>query len=201
MRLVNTLYIVLLVGSGLFGFAQSSETQSSESLNGSLEQQFDYVFKKSNSYEIYKVVSRNNFEHLKKSSLDSVRVYKNEINILNSKLTSEIQERDNVTKELANLKEDFSKVNKEKNNVSFFGISLDNGLFNMIILGILIFLGLLLALFIMKFKSARTESKVAVDNLSKVEDEYVDYKRKAMEKEQQLGRRLQDEINKNRKKE
>src|SRR5690606_27456848 len=97
------------------------------------------------------------------------------------------------------IKEDFSKVNKEKNNVSFFGISLDNDLFNIIILGIVAFLGLLLSLFIMKFKSAKVEAKVAVDNLSKVEDEYVDYKRKAMEKEQQLGRRLQDEINKHKK--
>ena len=186
---------------GFIGFAQDSTIQSSETLNGNLEQQFDYVYKKSNNYEAYRVVSKKHFEHLKKSSLDSVRIYKNQISVLNSRIVATSSERDSLTQELASIKEDFSKVNKEKNNVSFFGISLDNNLFNIIVLGIVAFLGLLLSLFVMKFKNAKTESKVAVDNLSKVEDEYVDYKRKAMEKEQQLGRRLQDEINKHKKRE
>lgn len=195
MRLVSTLYIALLLGS--LGFAQdNTEIQASETLNGTLEQQFDYVYKKSNNYEIYKIVSKKHFEHLKKSSIDSVKIYKNEISTLNSKLASETQERSNLTQELNSLKESFLKVSEEKDSVSFFGISLNNNLFNMIILGVVIFLGLLLVLFVMKFKTAKSESKVAVENLSKVEDEYVDYKRKAMEKEQQLGRKLQDEINK-----
>ncbi len=201
MRLNKRLYTVVLVGMGLVGFAQDSIIQSSETLNGKLEQQFDYVYKKSNNYQTYRVVSKKHFEHLKKSSLDSIKVYKTQINALNSKVATTSNQRDSLTQELASIKEDFSKVNKEKNNVSFFGISLDNDLFNIIILGIVAFLGLLLSLFIMKFKSAKVEAKVAVDNLSKVEDEYVDYKRKAMEKEQQLGRRLQDEINKHKKRE
>ena len=201
MTLNKRLYIVILFGIGLIGFAQDSTSQSSETLNGNLEQQFNYVYKKSNNYEAYRVVSKKHFEHLKKSSLDSVKVFKNQINTLNSKIRITSSERDSLTQELASLKQDFSKVNEEKNNVSFFGISLDNDLFNIIVLGIIAFLGLLLSLFVMKFKNAKTESRVAVDNLSKVEDEYVDYKRKAMEKEQQLGRRLQDEINKHKKRE
>ncbi len=200
MRLVSTLYITLLVGS--LGVAQeNTEIQPSETLNGTLEQQFDYVYKKSNNYDNYRVVSKRHFEHLKKSSLDSVRIYKSETNALNLKLTSEINQKDSLTQELSVTKEEFSKIKQQKDEVSFFGINLDNGLFNMIVLGVVIFLGLLLALFMMKFKSAKSESKIAIDNLSKVEDEYVDYKRKAMEKEQQLGRKLQDEINRNKKKE
>lgn len=201
MRLINALYIALLSGLTLTVSAQNSEIQPSENLNGTLEQQFDYIYKRSNNYEIYKVVSKKNFEHLKKSSLDSIRVYKNEINTLNSKLSSEIQERDNLSTQLTSLKEDYLKVNEEKESVSFFGIRLDNNLFNMIILGVFIFLGLLLFFFIMKFKSAKSEARIAVDNLTKVEEEYADYKRRAMEKEQQLGRRLQDEINKHKNKE
>lgn len=201
MRLINALYIALLSGLTLTVSAQNSEIQPSENLNGTLEQQFDYIYKRSNNYEIYKVVSKKNFEHLKKSSLDSIRVYKNEINTLNSKLSSEIQERDNLSTQLTSLKEDYLKVNEEKESVSFFGIRLDNNLFNMIILGVFIFLGLLLFFFIMKFKSAKSEARIAVDNLTKVEEEYADYKRRAMEKEQQLGRRLQDEINRHKNKE
>lgn len=200
MRLIRTVCVALLVS--FMGFAQDNlEVKSSETLNGTLEQQFDYVYKKSNNYEAYRVVSKKHFEHLKKSSLDSVKIYKSEINLLNSKLASQTGELESLTKELADVKTDFNTVKQQKDEVSFLGISLDNGLFNIIVLGVVIFLGLLLALFIMKFKGAKTESKVAVDNLSKVEDEYVDYKRRAMEKEQQLGRKLQDEINKNKKKE
>jgi len=200
MRLIRTVCVALLVS--FMGFAQDNlEVKSSETLNGTLEQQFDYVYKKSNNYEAYRVVSKKHFEHLKKSSLDSVKIYKSEINLLNSKLASQTGELESLTKELTDVKADFNTVKQQKDEVSFLGMSLDNGLFNIIVLGVVIFLGLLLALFIMKFKGAKTESKVAVDNLSKVEDEYVDYKRRAMEKEQQLGRKLQDEINKNKKKE
>lgn len=193
MRLVKVIYITLFIGLGFIGFAQEN---SAETLNGNLEQQFDYVYKRSNNYQIYKVVSKNHFEHLKKSSLDSIKVYKKEIDDLSLKLSQEIQERENINSEFTTLNEEFIAVKQQKDEVSFFGISLDNGLFNMIILGVIIFLGLLLFFFVMKFRGAKSEANAAVDNLSKLEDEYVDYKRRAIEKEQQLGRKLQDEINK-----
>ena len=54
----------------------------------------------------------------------------------------------------------------------------------------------LLLFFIYKFNSSNVLTKQAENTLGEVEDEFEQYRKKTLVKEQQLRRKLQDEINK-----
>lgn len=194
-----SLLTLLLLSVCIAVKAQNTDAQETDPLKGKLEDQFEYVFKRSQNFQNYKVVLTSNFNHLKKSSLDTLRLYKEEVNVLESKINALTSDTDSLLKELQTRSEEIEKLKQAGEIVSFLGVNINKGLFNMIAFGGVGLLLLLLILFIMKFKSAKTQANSAVEGLSRLEEEYVDYKRKAMEKEQQLGRRLQDEINKNRK--
>ena len=53
-----------------------------------------------------------------------------------------------------------------------------------------------LLFFIYKYQSSLKETKEAVANLNDVETEFEDHRRRALEREQVVMRKLQDEINK-----
>jgi len=59
-----------------------------------------------------------------------------------------------------------------------------------------IVLFLILIVFLFQLKSAKSIAHEVKNNVEKIEEEFEDYKHKALEKEQKLGRQLQDEINK-----
>ncbi len=173
--------------------------EESDPLKGNLEKQFEHVFQRSQKYQNYKVISISHFNHLKKSSSDTLKLYKEEVSGLESKIDELTNNGEALNKELQFRNQEIEELVQAQKVVSFLGININKGLFSTVIVGVVSALLILLILFVMKFKSARTQANDAVSGLSRLEDEYVDYKRKAMEKEQQLGRKLQDEINKNRK--
>jgi len=61
---------------------------------------------------------------------------------------------------------------------------------------IIIALLVLLILFIYKFKSSNSVTKIARNNLADIEEEFEEHRRNALEREQKVRRQLQDEINK-----
>ena len=57
---------------------------------------------------------------------------------------------------------------------------------------------ILLLFFIYKFKNSNTVTLAAKSQLADVEKEYESHKKTALEREQKVMRKLQDELNKNR---
>ncbi|MDO4727930.1 MAG: hypothetical protein Q4B43_02865 [Bacteroidota bacterium] len=195
---------VLGIGSQLQAQEEISTALQSEVANtkvsGTLDAQFDAVYKKSSSYQNYKVVSIANFHQLKKNSIDSLRYYTNQLATTKTTIANQEVEIKGLKEKLEVSNQEVLNLNNTKNSVSFLGMDIEKELYNMMMFSVIGFLTLLLGLFVLKFRSAKSEARTAVDNLSKLEDEYVEYKRKAMEKEQQLGRKLLDAENKNKKK-
>ncbi|MEM9868666.1 MAG: tRNA (guanine-N1)-methyltransferase, partial [Bacteroidota bacterium] len=65
--------------------------------------------------------------------------------------------------------------------------------------GIIAILTLLLFLFIYKFRNSNFLTQQAKTALADLEKEYEDHRRRALEREQKISRRLQDELNKQKK--
>lgn len=207
MKILKILSLCLILGiaaqvqaqeeqSEVFSHAEAANTK----VSGTLEAQFDAVYKKSSSYQGYKVVSIGNFHQLKKNSIDSLRFYTNQLTTTKATINNQEVEIKGLKEQLEASNQEVLNLKNTKNSVSLLGMDIEKDLYNVIMFSVIGFLTLLLVLFILKFKSAKSEAHTAIGNLAKLEDEYVEYKRKAMEKEQQLGRKLLDEINKNKKK-
>ena len=197
-KIIVAFYIVFF---SLLSYSQQQDTLRVKSaLYGNLNEQFDFVFKKSVTYETNKIVSNTLFEHLKKSSLDSLRLYKNELDRIQNIYESILVENDSLKEKSQAIEQELAAVNTNKKVVSVVGLSVNKSIFNIFFIVFGTLLILLLVVFVLKFKNAKSQADVAVENLSKTEEEFADYKRKSMEKEQILGRKLQDEINKNKSK-
>ena len=64
--------------------------------------------------------------------------------------------------------------------------------------GIVIALGALLALYIYKYTNGNVVTKKSINDLADLQEEYENYRKAAIEREQKVRRQLQDEINKHR---
>ena len=86
----------------------------------------------------------------------------------------------------------------QKDSVSFFGALVSKGLYNTIMWGIVLALASLLVLYIYKFSNGNVVTKKSINDLNELQEEYENYRKAAIEREQKVRRQLQDEINKHR---
>jgi septal ring factor EnvC (AmiA/AmiB activator) len=104
-----------------------------------------------------------------------------------------------LNNQLKETTENLEKITAEKDSMSFLGAQVSKVTYNFILWTIILGLLLLLLLFIYKFRRSNFLTQEAKANLSDLESEYEDHRRRALEREQRISRQLQDEINKYRK--
>ncbi len=181
-------------------FAQDSiQINTQASMNGSLNKQFDYVVQKSNNFQEYKVVKKDFLLILKRNSLDSINRFKTELADLKNEFSNHATIVQQLKDTLKTTQTELDKLKIAQDNVSFFGAPISKTNYNLIMWGIVSVLLLILVIFLFQLKGAKSIASDAKNALEKLEDDYEEYKRKALEKEQKLGRQLQDEINKHNK--
>lgn len=195
----KTISIILFFIGFFSGFSQAIDSVSPTSLRGNLDKQFEFVFQKSNNFQEYKVVKKDHLLHLKKSSMDSVNRYKKELSEVKTRIIVHNAERDTLKYKLDNANESLEILQKEKDSIFILGIQLSKPLYNFIMMGIIGVLLFVLVILVLRFKQSYRLAKDSESNYLKLEEDFEDFKRKSMEKEQQLGRKLQDEINRQKK--
>lgn len=174
-----------------------NETEEKLSLNnGTIDNQFEFVIRKSNRYQEYKVVKTNWLYTLKAHTLDS-------LNAVKKQLSDTKQIVDNQEKEIEVLKTNLSDTNTnldrlklEKDSMSLLGMQMTKIGYNILLWSIIGGLLVLLLLFIFKFKNSNVITRNAKLALAETEEEFEAHRKRALEREQKVMRRLQDEINK-----
>jgi len=183
----------------IFIFTQSIIAQENlpEQPN-TVENQFNELYKKSNNYEIYKVIKKNEYLRLQKSILDSIKVIKTDAASKQVKINEQQKSITELQTKIDTLNTDLATSIGKEDAISFIGIPLDKATYNTIVWGIIFSLLAGLAFFIYRFNNSNVVTKETKSLLADTEEEFEQYKRKSIEKEQKLRRQLQDEINKQR---
>jgi len=187
MKLTFTLLLTIL-----FSLSLSSQENSN-----TLDSQFDKVYKKSNSYQEYKVILKEDYRKLQSNVKDSIAYFNNQLLTKNSLINSQKNTIDVLEKEKNKTATNLTEALKKENSITLFGISFTKGLFKIILFTIIIALLVFLGFFVYKFKNSNVLTLAAKDNLEDVENEYTLFRKKSIEREQKLRRQLQDEIIKN----
>ncbi|KAA2216865.1 MULTISPECIES: tRNA (guanine-N1)-methyltransferase [Maribacter] len=196
------LFAVLLTTS--LSFAQESEEDESLSLDsGPISSQFDYISKKSGNYRAdgvrYEVVKEVNLYKLRENVLDSVRAFNQRAAGLNATISEHETTISSLNKKLEETTSNLAAVTEEKDSMSFLGISVSKATYNIILWTIIIGLFILLGIFVYRFRNSNILTQEAKQNLAELEVEYEDHRRRALEREQKISRKLQDELNKQKK--
>ncbi len=204
MKFSRLLFLLALLLTAGFTYAQESEDEETPSLdNGPISSQFDYVSKKSGNYRAdgvrYEVVKEANLYKLRKNVLDSVAAFNKREAELNSTISEHETTISSLNKKLEETTTNLASVTEEKDSMSFLGISVSKATYNVILWTIIAGLLILLLAFIYKFRNSNILTQEAKQNLAELEVEYEDHRRKALEREQKISRKLQDELNKQKK--
>lgn len=204
MKVHRILLLLALLLVTTVQFAQEAEEDDKLSLdNGPISNQFDYVAKRSGNYRAdgvrYEVVKESNFYKLRGNVLDSIAAMNKKTNELKATIAEHETTITSLNKKLEETTTNLAAVTEEKDSMNFIGIPVSKGTYNFILWTIIGGLFLLLGLFVYRFRNSNILTQEAKQNLSELEDEYEDHRRRALEREQKISRQLQDEINKQKK--
>ena len=184
----------------LFSFnavAQDTTNEVKPSLNGgTIDSQFDYLYKKSPKWEDYKSVKINNLFKFKKNISDSLKLGREKLRAANATIATQNSEIETLKTDLGTTNDNLSSVTKEKDSISFLGIPMSKTGYNTILWSIIGILAAATALFIGKFKRSNVITVDAKKGKFEIEEEFENYRQRSIEREQKLRRELQDEINK-----
>lgn len=173
--------------------------EKAENRPNTIENQFVDIIETSNNWEQYKVISKVKIHQLKKNVQDSLNAQYT-LNIKNNqKIERDKAEIQSLNQKIESLQQDLDKVSKEKNSFNFLGLFLiSKEFYSTLVWGIIFVLLGALSFVTIRFFRANLITKKAEKDLSELFQEYEEYRTKSLEKEQKLGRQLQDLINKNR---
>ena len=177
-------------------FAQDNTQKKSPN---TIENQFVEVVDGSNSYQEFKVIKKTEIDKLRSNILDTIGKFENKISGLNSEIDTQKNEIDTLTQNLSKTEEDLTLSQKKENGIEIMGIITQKATYNTVMWSLVGILILALAYFIYKFKSSHSVTAEARLKLAETEKEFEKHRQTRIEEQQQLRRKLQDEINKNRK--
>lgn len=180
----------------LLTFNFSLIAQDYNSGESPVEEEFTNLIEKSNDYQGFKVVDYNELITLKKNTSEFISKLNNELTTQQNTIDQHQEEISELKSELETTRQNLEKVTAEKDAISFLGIPFSKSGYMSLMWGIIIVLIIALLFFIFRFRKGHAQTSEARQNLSATEKEFDIYRAKALEKEQRLGRLLQDERNK-----
>ena len=177
---------------------QTTAAPVEEAKPTTLEGVFQQLIDRSGAWQNFKMLDRGKLAAFQRSMTDS-------INGVRSQLVAEkqkVKENEATIKELndkiTEIQAALDQTKDQKDSVSFFGALVSKGLYNTIMWGVVLALASLLVLYIYKFSNGNVVTKKSINDLNELQEEYENYRKAAIEREQKVRRQLQDEINKHR---
>ncbi|MGB3591555.1 MAG: hypothetical protein WBA16_07700 [Nonlabens sp.] len=159
----------------------------------SIDAQFDTIYKNSNNYKAYKIVKRSSLQQLQKNTTGVIATLEDSITGLESVIERRDLEIENINGNLEQTSSKLETAIKAKSTLDFMGMEIDKGLYNTIVWSLIGLLAVILIVLGIKFKNSNHTATDAERRLNATEKELDELRQKSIEKEQRLGRQLQDE--------
>ena len=197
-RLIHLLaFVAILIFTSNLNDTIAQESEDKLSLDkGPIESQFDYVIKKSNRYEEYKVVKEAWLKTLKSHVLDTLKSIKQELNETQNLETANRSEIKTLKSELDNTNDKLTTSINEKDSIGFFGASMTKKRYNSLMWTIIMGLFIALSLFVFLFKRSNSVTSETRKTLTETKDEFETFRRRTVDREAKIVRELHDDMNK-----
>lgn len=176
-------------------FSIYSQQMPSAETNQSIENQLDAMIEKASSWEKYKVIEKNKLQLFRKNVQDSLNAHKRILLEKSNTIEKNQQTIEKLNNEIIDINHDFEELKKDKDSIVFLGISLSKSLYQFLVLGAILVLSILLGFYIFRFSRANIITKKSLKDLEELREEFDDYRKRSIEREEKVRRQLQDVIN------
>jgi len=187
MRNLITLLVLTL-------FAVLSTAQESQKV----DQQFNQLIEESNDFKNYKVVRKTSLDELRRSTVTEMQKLEERIEQMSEKRELRRDSIARLENKIEKSSSTISSLNEDLDQIEVMGTELNKSFYNTVVWSIIAALLILLLFFITRYRSTHGTIKEQRATIAETERELEDTRQKAIEKEQKMGRMLQDERNKNR---
>lgn len=172
--------------------AQTGHAQNS-AIADSIDNQFEEILKTSNNFQDYKVIKLYKVTDLRNATIKEINELSEKIDNLNEKNEKQTLELSKLENQLSETNAKLEKSEKTKDEFTWLGMQINKTSYQSVMYGIIVILVLILLFFIFKYKKNMSETSEAKKNLNQLQREFDEYRQKALETQQKLGRQLQDE--------
>jgi hypothetical protein len=179
-------------------FTKTSSAQDTIVDDISINGQFETILRTSTNYKGYKVINKEKFLQLKQNILDSIKISQNLLTLKNKSLKAEKETIKRTQDSLNKTQLELSATVLIADSISLLGTRLSKATYNIILWTLILSLISALICVILKFLTNNILTKEAKNNLLIVEKELEQHIKNAIDREQKLRRKLQDEVNKQR---
>ena len=174
-------------------FAQLTLQQKLQS-NLNLTTQFQVLLAQSRSQDAdFKVIRKSNIEIIQKNVSDSISKYTKEIAFLKNNSSSSVATVTGLRDSLSSVQTELQTEKQKTDSISFLGIDFAKGAYHTLVWVIIAVLGIGFFTMLISFRKAKVDTVEHKKTAEEAQNEFAQYKKKAMEKEQLLKRQLLDE--------
>lgn len=185
--------LTLILASGVFVASFSQDSTAQNSLNsGSIESQFEYIYRVSNNFQEYEVVKKSNLEKLKSNILDSLQTMRKEVSdlkVIQSTQTDSIRQ---ISEYLAQEIEQKEAAIDLKDSFTFLGMNIQKTVYSSMMWTLVAALAGFLAFFSIQYFRSFGKVKKAQKDLEEIQEEFDQHRKNTLERERKLKRELID---------
>lgn len=190
---MKKIILALFFVSGLISAASAQDSTQENSLNsGTIESQFDYIYRVSNNFEEYEVVRKSNLEKLKSNILDSLRTMRKQVSELKSMQATQSDSIQQITQNLEQETELKEAAIDQKDSFNFLGMDVQKTVYSSMMWTLVAVLGGFLAFFSVQYFRSFGKVKKAQKDLEEIQEEFDQHRKNTLERERKLKRELID---------
>jgi hypothetical protein len=190
----NLIYLAFTIFLSIPSFAQEADSTGTTN-NGSINSQFEVLMKNSNNYQDYKVIKKTSLEKFKSNVLDSLNVFKSQLQTVNQNLTEQQAKIAGFDKEIADTKALLTTAEAARDNFEFFGMPISKSAYNNLMWTIVAVLTAAFLFFLFRYSQSHKLISKAQKDLSDTLEEFDQHRKNTLERERKLKRELVDAMN------
>lgn len=193
MKLLHIFFFLFLVVQIAFG-QKVNEAVSAEK-NYSLNERYRILRDNSPTYNEYKEIKGYLLENWWKIVMDSVDAQKSQIVTANNRIKELENEVKNAQEAVVKKDESVAGMIYDSTHIRVLGINMQKGFFITLVSVIIASLIVLMVVVGLRMKWMHSEMKEKIDLANRLNKEFEEYKRNALDKQMKLSRELQNERN------
>lgn len=151
-----------------------------------LEAQLDYVHENTRVYNDYRAIRDDIFLKLQRNVKDTLNATRLDVEQLNSKLTERNFQIEKLNTDLARTNNEKDEAIRNRDSLSFIGIQMSKGLYNVIMWFIILGLAVLAALMVVLFRRAHHVTREVKEELQSTQEEFEVHRKTSREKYEKL---------------